>query len=74
MLAIRNKGGADNIILVDKYVGGATQFELSEFTLGAGEEWVNPWDVGIAGTGSILRVTTSSTSAIDVVLTFIKKV
>ena len=74
MLTIRNKGAADNTVLVDKYVGGATQYEMSEFTLPAGEEWQNPWDLGVAGTGSIVRVTTSSTSAIDVVLTFMKKV
>lgn len=74
MLTIRNKGAANNIILVDKYVSSATQYEMSEFTLAAGDEWQNPWDLGIAGTTAIVRVTTSSTSAIDVVLTFMKKV
>lgn len=74
MLTLRNKGAVENVILVDKYVGGTTQYEMSEFTLSAGEEWQNPWDLAIAGTGSIVRVTTSSTSAIDVVLSFIKVV
>lgn len=74
MMIVRNKGAVDNVILVDKYVGGTTQYEMSEYTLSAGEEWVNPWDLAIAGTGSIVRVTTSSASAIDVVVGFIKKV
>lgn len=74
MIIIRNKGGAANTILVDKYVGGTTQYEMHEFTLNAGDEWILPSDIALAGTGSIIRVTTSSTSAIDVVLSYIKKV
>lgn len=73
MMMIRNKGAADNIITVQKDVS-ATNYEVSEFTLAAGEEWLNPWDMVIAGTASTIEVVTSSTSAIDVVIGFIKKV
>ena len=73
MMTIRNKGAASNTITVIKDVS-ATDYELSEVTLGAGEEWQNPWDLAITGTGTKVQVTTSSTSAIDVCVGFIKKV
>ena len=73
-LCFRNKGGADNVITLDKYVGGATQYEVMEFTVPAGQEQQLMTDICQKGTGSIVRVTTSSTSAIDVTGTRIKKV
>jgi hypothetical protein len=73
MMTIRNKGAVDNTITVQKDVS-ATDYELSEFTLQAGEEWQNPWDLAITGTGTIVEVVTSSASAIDVTVGFIKKV
>jgi len=73
MITIRNKGAANNTITVQKDVS-ATDFEISEFTLAAGEEWQNPWDMVIAGTASKLEVVTSSTSAVDVIVSYIKKV
>ena len=73
MMTIRNKGAASNTVTVQKDVS-ATDYEISEVTLGAGEEWQNPWDLAITGTGTIVEVVTSSTSAIDVTVGFIKKV
>lgn len=73
MLSIRNKGTEDNTITLRKSSGGT--FELAEFTLSAGQDWTNErWDITIAGTATTLEVVTSSTSAIDVVCGFIKKV
>jgi len=73
MINIRNKGAASNTITVIKDVS-ATDYELSEFTLNAGEEWVNPWDTVLTGTTSKLEVMTSSDSAVDVCVSYIKKV
>ena len=72
MMTIRNKGAASNTITVIKDVS-ATDYEMSEFTLGAGEEWQNPWDTAITGTGTTIEVTSSSTSAIDVCVSYILK-
>ena len=72
MINIRNKGAASNTITVQRDVS-ATDYELSEFTLAAGEEWQNPWDMAALSTTTKLEVVTSSTSAIDVCVTFIKK-
>ena len=73
MMTIRNKGAASNKITVQKDVS-ATDYEISEFTLAAGDEWQNPWDTVLTGTTTILEVVTSSTSAIDVCVSYIKKV
>ena len=73
-LYFRNKGAVDNTILLDKYVGATTQYEVMEFTLPAGQEQQLVTDISQSGTGSTVRVTTSSTSAIDVTGTRIKKV
>ena len=72
MLTCRNKGADSNTLTIIKNDG--TQYEITAVTLGAGEEWVNPWDTAITGTGTTLQITTSSTSAIDVCVSFIKKV
>ena len=74
MLSIRNKGTADNTITIIVDVS-ATDYEVAEFTLGAEEKWTNEVDEFILrGTGKSLEITTSSTSAIDVVCGFIQKV
>jgi protein involved in temperature-dependent protein secretion len=73
MITIRNKGAANNTVTVIKDVS-ATDYEKAEFTLGADEEWVNPWDVICTGTGQSLEVVTSSTSAIDVDVNYLLKV
>jgi hypothetical protein len=74
MMTIRNKGAATNTITVQKDVTSpAAKFEISEFDLAAGEEWQNPWDHVFEGTTDSLEVVTSSTSAIDVIVSYIEK-
>lgn len=72
MMTIRNIGAADNIVTVIRDVS-ATDYELSEFTLSGGQEWQNPWDKYFVGTTDKMQVTTSSTSALDVDVSFILK-
>jgi len=72
MMTVRNKGAASNTITVIKNDG--TAYEMSETTLGAGEEWQNPWDTAITGTATTMTLISSSTSALDVTVSFIKKV
>ena len=72
MITMRNKGAASNTITVIKDVS-STDYEMSEFTLAAGEEWQNPWETMLTGTATKLEVITSSTSAIDVCVSFIKR-
>ena len=73
MMTIRNKGAASNTVTVQKKVTAAV-FEVSEFTLAAGDEWQNPWDMVVTGTATIIEVVTSSASAVDVCVGYIKKV
>ena len=72
MMTIRNKGTASNKVTVLKDVS-ATGYEISEFTLGADEEWQNPWDHVFEGTTDKLKLVTSSTSALDVIVSYIEK-
>jgi hypothetical protein len=75
MISIRNKGAANNTITVQKDTnnGAGTDYELSEFTLGADEEWTNPWDMVLATASMVIEVVTSSTSAIDVCVSYLLK-
>jgi len=72
MITIRNKGAADNLITLIKDVS-ATDYEITEFTLKAEEEWVNPMEIVCNGTTDKIQLTTSSTSAIDVVVSYVEK-
>jgi len=72
-LTIRNKGAASNTITIIKDIS-ATDYEKAEFTLGAGEEWVNPFNAELTGTGMTLEITTSSTSAVDVDCSFTERI
>jgi hypothetical protein len=73
MMTIRNIGTADNTITVIRDVS-ATDYEISEFMLSAGEEWQNPWDKYLTGTTDKLQIITSSTSELHVEVNFIQKV
>jgi hypothetical protein len=69
-ISIRNKGVADNTITLIKTSadGGTVLAEVSEFTLEPEGEWHNPMGINLNGVDEILRVTTTSTSAIDVMV------
>ena len=75
MLKIRNIGASNNTITLqlDSNDGSGTDYELSEVTLGAGDEWQNPWDVTLTTANHVLEMVTSSTSAIDVVCNYLLK-
>jgi len=72
MINIRNKGTASNTITIIRDLNG-TDYELNKRVLLAGDEWQNTFDLAITGTGTTLEITTSSTSALDVCLSYIKK-
>ena len=71
MLTIRNKGAADNTITLRKSDGSIN--EIDEFTLVAEELYINDWDMVFRGTTDKLELVSSSTSALDVVVSFIEE-
>ena len=71
MLTIRDKGAADNTVTLIKSDGSAN--EIDEFTLAAEELYVNDWDMVFRGTTDKLQLISSSTSALDVVVSFIEE-
>lgn len=71
MITIRNTGGASNTITIQKDIS-ATDYEIEEFTLAAGDQWFNEWEVILEGANDILEVVTSSTSATDFIVNYIE--
>ena len=65
-LYFRNRGASTNVITLEKFVDSTTAYEVMEFTLTAEQEKKLPCDISQKGTGSIVRVKTSTTSATDI--------
>lgn len=65
-----NKGAAVQNVTVQMDVS-ATNYELVQFQLSADESWVNDADIILTSTDSI-EVVTSSTSATDVVCSYLE--
>ena len=72
MMTIRNIGATNNTITIRRLVT-ATNYEIVEFVLRGGQEYVNPWDAVFNGTTDSMTIVTSSASALDVVVNFVEK-